>query len=156
MGIVRAGGINANLAPDAFRKWAQHYYECKQTFRVADRFSPVPYFLLCRAIELHLKSQYLGAKSQEWLKDHFNHNLEAMYDQLPSASKMLSTEELKLLRRANAIYKEKEFEYFKPQDALTAFKRYPDLSKLDGLAKKLLRLSCLTRGVSDPGVNKRG
>ena len=139
--IVNAGGINANLAPDAFRKWARHYYACKQTFHIEDRFSPVPYFLLCRAIELQLKSDFLVTQSQEQVKARFDHNLEALYDQLPAVAKVLSTVELKVLRRANAIYKEKEFEYFEPEDALTAFKRYPDLSELDGVVKKIQDLS---------------
>jgi hypothetical protein len=30
--ITGAGGINANLASDAFHRWAQHYYKCWQDF----------------------------------------------------------------------------------------------------------------------------
>jgi hypothetical protein len=109
-------------------------------FTLRTAFSPVPYFLLCRAIELQLKSDFLVTQAQEQVKARFDHNLEAMYDQLPAVAKVLSTVELKVLRRANAIYKEKEFEYFEPEDALTAFKRYPDLSELNGVVKKILGL----------------
>jgi hypothetical protein len=57
--ITGVGGINANLAPDAFHWWATHYYKCRQDFVSPHKFSPVPYFLLCRAIELELKSRHL-------------------------------------------------------------------------------------------------
>ena len=29
---IRMHGFDANLAPDAFRKWAAHYYQFKQDF----------------------------------------------------------------------------------------------------------------------------
>jgi len=45
-----------------------------------------------------------------------------------------------VLERASDIYASKGFEYFEPEDALTGFRRFPDLSMLDQVAKKLLRI----------------
>ena len=50
-------GSEANLSPDAFHIYAMHYYKCKRDFTPPDNyFSPIPYFLLCRAIELEIKA----------------------------------------------------------------------------------------------------
>jgi hypothetical protein len=44
-----------------------------------------------------------------------------------------------MLQQASDIYDPKGFEYFEPDDALTGFKRYPDLAQLDVIAEKLIR-----------------
>jgi hypothetical protein len=137
--ITNAGGINANLAPDAFRRWANHYYACKQQFKSPHTFSPVPYFLLCRAIELGIKAKHLKHMTQEEVKRKFMHDLIKAYNALNTKELILSVDEVKLLKKANGIYSRKGFEYFNPEDALTAFKRYPDLKELDKVAKKLVR-----------------
>ena len=136
--ISGAGGIDANLAPDALHTAAVHYYKCKQNFRPPDEFSPVPYFLLSRAIELELKSRHLRFKNLNEVKAEFGHNLYTSYDALDSSEKVLSRSELKTLGVANAIYAGKGFEYFEPQDALTGYSRYPDLDELDLVVRKLV------------------
>ena len=78
--VLNAESGHLNVSPSAFHMWATHYYKCKQDFRVPGNFSPVPYFLLCRAIELELKSRHLVAKSQQAVKDEFWHDLLTAYD----------------------------------------------------------------------------
>jgi hypothetical protein len=136
--IKGAGGINANLSPDAFHRWATHYYKCKQDFRSPSKFSPVPYFLLCRAIELEIKSIHLRVKKQEEVKHKFQHRILNAYEALSEEHKILDDNEVKVLKVANNIYSSKGFEYFKPQDALTGYSRFPDLDTLDTVAKKLI------------------
>jgi len=136
--ISGAGGINANLAPDAFHRWAQHYYKCKQDFASPQRFSPVPYFLLCRAIELELKARHLNMMTQEEVKSAFGHDLMRAYDALPPPQKQLDSAEVLLLRHASVIYCGKGVEYFDAENALTAYKRYPDLAALDRVARSLV------------------
>ncbi|NGP53541.1 hypothetical protein [Thioalkalivibrio sp. XN8] len=131
-------GVFANLSPDAFHLWATHYYQCRQTFRSPDPFSPVPYFLLCRAIELEFKARHLGAKRQVQVKHAYWHDLVKSYNGLSASEQNLSDEEFALLSDASAIYKGKGFEYFDPVDALTGFSRFPDLALLDALAKKII------------------
>jgi hypothetical protein len=40
--ISGAGGIDANLSPDAFHRWPTHYYKCRHDFASPHKFSPVP------------------------------------------------------------------------------------------------------------------
>jgi hypothetical protein len=137
--ITGVGGINANLAPDAFIRWSGHYYQCKRDFSVSDRFSPVPFFLLCRSLELSMKSKHLNHMTQEQVKKKFGHNLVKAYNKLASTYKVLNSSEMRTLTIASNIYSQKGFEYFEPQDAATAYKRYPNLDMLDEIARKLLQ-----------------
>lgn len=136
--IEGAGGIDANLAPDAFHRWATHYYKCKNDFESPQRFSPVPYFLLCRAIELEIKSKHLRNKNQDQIKVEFGHNLLRAYECLEDKDKILSIDEVEILKSASEIYCSKGFEYFDPKDALTGYSKYPNLDILDAIANKLI------------------
>jgi hypothetical protein len=138
--IIRPGGINANLSPDAFHRWATHYLKCKRDFQCPDKFSPVPYFLLCRAIELEIKARHLKYMTQEQVKKKFSHKLAESYDALEPTEKILNQEEEHTLRDASKIYHEKDFEYFNPEDALTGYKRLRNLNLafLDSIASKLI------------------
>lgn len=135
---IYAGGIDANLAPDAFHRWATHYYKCKQDFVGPHKFSPVPYFLLCRAIELQIKSLHLKRTPQDEVKRKFGHDLLKAYRALSKTEMRLNETELNVLTKANEIYSGKGFEYFVPEDALNRYSRYPSLLDLDSIAKKLL------------------
>jgi len=136
--IIRPSVGYVNLSPDAFHKYATHYLKCKRDFKCPDKFSPVPYFLLCRAIELEVKARYLKHMTQEQVKDEFRHNLAKAYDALEPAEQTLNQEEERTLRDASKIYHKKEFEYFSPEHALTAYKRFPKLELLDAIASKLI------------------
>jgi hypothetical protein len=133
---VTVSGISVNLSPDAFHRGARHFYKCRHDFKSPDGFSPLPYFLLCRAIELQLKSLHLQSMKQSQVKKQFGHDLVAAYEDLQPSDKILDHDEYSTLQSANAIYMDKGFEYFVPVDALTAYKRYPDLESLDAVARK--------------------
>lgn len=130
--------LEENLNPLAFNMSATHYYKCKQDFQSPDKFSSVPYFLLCRSIELSIKARHLQRDGQSKVKSDYRHNICKAYNHLKDNEKILIKEELDTLKIANAIYSKKGFEYFVPQDAMTAFSGYPDLDKLDNIAKKFL------------------
>jgi hypothetical protein len=142
---VHLQGAELNVSPHAFHINAEHYYKCKQDFVPPDDYpSSLPYFLLCRAIELELKARLLRYWRQSHVKREFSHNLldaykvvEA-YNALDAQEQILSQSELAILTEADAIYSRKGFEYFVPTDALTAYSRYPDLEMLDAIAKKLI------------------
>ena len=129
-----------NFSAFAFRRWARHYYKCRHDFVNPDKFSPVPYFLLCRAIELELKARHLEKKRQPEVRLTFRHRIKSAYLALPKRQQTLDAQELAVLKQANAIYATKGFEYILPSDAVTAYKRFPDLDALDLLAKKLLMI----------------
>jgi hypothetical protein len=140
--ICEPGCGYVNISPDAFHRWAIHYQKCKHDFQCPHPFSPVPYFLLCRAIELELKARHLKYATQKDVKDRFRHNLLKAYEALDPVERILNPNEERTLRDASSIYCDKNekggFEYFNPEDALTAYKRYPDLTLLDAIASKLI------------------
>lgn len=138
--VLQAQGFFVNLSPMAFRKWARQYYECAVPLLSRTEFSPVPYFLLCRAIELELKAEHLETKRQSEVKKEFGHYLVKSYAALTAHRQTLTPNELDLLAQADGFYSSKGFEYFKPEDALRGYLQYPDLDSLNGLARKLLAL----------------
>jgi hypothetical protein len=129
-----------NFSAFAFRRWAAHYYKCRHDFECPHKFSPLPYFLLCRAIELELKARHLEKKRQREVAWTFKHRIKSAYLALPKRQQVLNAEDLAVLKQANAIYATKGFEYVQPLDAATAFKRFPNLGALDRVAQKLLAI----------------
>lgn len=136
--VISVQGVFANISPDAFHMWARHYYKCKQDFQNPDRFSPVPYFLLCRAIELEIKARHLQQKNRKEVKGEYGHDLLKAYGKSSDEQKVLSEDDLKVLSVANEIYVGKGFEYFDPIHALTGYSRFPDLGLLDRMASRLI------------------
>ncbi|MCI0561404.1 MAG: hypothetical protein MN733_23200 [Nitrososphaera sp.] len=121
--VIGEGLIDGNLSPDAFHRWATHYYKCEQDFVCPHRFSPISFFLLCRGIELEIKAKQLTVKKQAQVKKDFGHNLLAGYDALDPVDRVLQPQELDVLIAANAIHVAKGFEYFDPEDALSGYKK---------------------------------
>jgi hypothetical protein len=116
-----------NLSPAGFRLWAKQNYECRLSFQYSG-FSPVPYFLLCRAIEFQFKAVHLEKKRQKEVKDLYGHKLIKSYEALPAADRTLSRDQLKLLKKADDIYKGKGFEYVNVGHAGLGFSNFPDLT----------------------------
>jgi len=137
--ILEAPFLQANLSPLAFRLSAKHYYKCKQDFICPDKFSVVPYFFLCRSIELSIKARHLKQVRQKTVKDSYGHNLMKAYTALKPKDRILSEMELKVLKKADNIYHDKGFEYFVPEHAMSAYKNFPDLIVLDQIAKNFCK-----------------
>jgi hypothetical protein len=136
---INMESIEENLAPDAFHRYATHYYKCKRDFTPPDgAFSPIPYFLLCRAIELEIKARHLKHLTQEEVKDKFRHHLLRAYRALDAQEQILSQNELAVLKTADELYRKTDLAYFNPVLALRAFSQVPDLDILDSIAKKLI------------------
>ena len=139
--IVRASLESGfiNFSAPAFHRWAVHYYKCRHDFVSPHQFSPLPYFLLCRSIELELKARHLENKRQHEVRQVFRHRLYAAYRALARRKQTLSTEQSVVLRQAGGLYAAKRFEYIRVEDALSKFKHFPDLEVLDSIARELLR-----------------
>ncbi len=140
--VIKVDPVHMNIAPIGFHLWATHYLKCRKDFKPPspDSFSPVPYFLLCRAIELEIKARLLKKITQKDAKYIYGHNLAKAYDALESSEKILNQDEEDTLRMASPIYdkKDKGFEYIHINDALTAYRRFPNLGLLDSIASKLI------------------
>src|SRR5919106_4813564 len=71
-----------NFSPVGFKLVARDFRCCADTFKPL-KFSVVPYFLYCRAIELALKAIHLEMRKQRDIKDEYGHNLIRSYKALP-------------------------------------------------------------------------
>lgn len=129
-----------NTSPDAFREWASQFYDCALPLVGKAEFSPVPYFLLCRAMELALKAVHLEDKRQPQVRNDFGHDLVKAYDALPAAKQTLARAEQDVLQKASTIYKGKGFEYFNLTHARNGYSDYPDLEALNALTVAVLKL----------------
>ncbi len=128
-----------NLSPVGFRRWAAHYLKAARYLEAPDEgFSPVRYFLFCRAIELQLKAWHLENLRQIEVKNDYGHNLISSYKDLSTDKQMLSAEEVETLRIANTMYMDKGFEYMAVMDAATGFSRAPCIGALESIAIKLI------------------
>jgi hypothetical protein len=137
--VIRPERIVANLSPDAFHLWAEHFLKAARDFRAPGRFSPVPLFLICQAIELELKSRHLVNSTQQCVKRRYRHNLLRAYNALDPSAKTLSPDEVKVLRSASRLYGPlKRFQYWNPADALTGYSKFPDVEQLEAIAAKLV------------------
>jgi hypothetical protein len=114
--------------------------KCRNDFKSPDKFSPVPYFLLCRAIELEIKSRHLTNVPQIQVKNNFGHDLAKAYKALTPTEKTLTQDEETTLKTASDIYKRKGFEYFEPMSLLKGYQDFPDLMILNSIANKLVVL----------------
>ena len=140
--VVRVGTIRVNLSPHAFYRHAVHWYEAKRQFVPPDKFSPVPYAMLCQAIELVIKARHLRRANQKQVKDEYGHDLIGGYKALEPGERVLTPDEERTLKQASELYnKPKAFEYFCPIDALTGYKSFPDLDRLEQITLKLLDAS---------------
>ncbi|MDS4027377.1 MAG: hypothetical protein RKO25_10395 [Candidatus Contendobacter sp.] len=135
---VEAGYIN--LSPTLFHRYARDYLACERTFRAVSEYSPVPYFLVCRAIELEFKARHLESKSRSEVKKEFGHDLKKSYDALPHSAKVLDSSEYAELVRASEIYNvpNKGFEYVSVSDAVTRLRSFPSLTVLEAIASKVI------------------
>ena len=75
----------AEMAPAIFHLYAAQYYECMRAFKSEAEVGPVPFFLVCRAIELELMAKHLKANPPAGRKSKYGHNLKKAYDDLDAA-----------------------------------------------------------------------
>jgi hypothetical protein len=125
-----------NFSPVGFKLAARDFRRCADTFK-PPKFSIVPYFLYCRAIELGLKAIHLETHTQQEAMNRFRHDLIRSYKALPLERRTLSTEDSDLLAQISRLYERKAFEYVQPGDAGRGFSDFPDLEQLARLAINL-------------------
>ena len=68
--VIKLGSIKINMTPFGFHKYASDYLDTANKWTGETHYSPVPYFLYCRTIELGLKGYLLAkGKKLDWVKD---------------------------------------------------------------------------------------
>lgn len=136
-------GSNTVVRVDGY--WLRHYAgdflaAAKDFKPPVNRFSPVPYYLICHSIELSLKSFLFSAGFKKADRRRLNHDLEralqaAEYNGL-STHLQATADDRKLILRANRLYSKKEFEYFESLETIYDPRDF-ELDALASFAHKL-------------------
>ncbi len=149
---INAAPILVNLSPYGFNHFASEYLAVARSVTVGTSFSPVPYYLYCRCLELGLKAFLLlkGVTKQELKRKSLGHNLVAIVAKAESLGLseylIITAEEKTELSKANDYYENKDFEYVNILKVVKGYPLLPDIQLLDKLAEKIvgsLREVCL-------------
>lgn len=141
---VKVPTITANVGPIGLNRYAGQFLSAALGFKPKDKgFSPVPYYLCCRSLELVLKSYLLaGGMSRDDLKKQVGHDLD---EALRRARGLgldnlipISASECSEVTRANQFYKHKDFEYFENVGMAFGLVNLPSLEVLTQLASRLM------------------
>jgi hypothetical protein len=133
----------AHVGAFGLHRYANEFLGAAMRFEPQDAgFTPVPYYLVCRSIELSLKS-YLVARGLKrndlkQIGHNLNKALHAASDHGLKAFVDVSPEETLLIAQANDLYSQKQFEYFENLGLAFGFTNPPDLGGLSALASKLV------------------
>jgi len=131
--VLHAESGYINFSPVGFKLVARDFRRCADTFKPL-KFSIVPYFLYCRAIELGLKAIHLETRKQQDVRHEYGHNLISLYKALPPERQTLSSADSDLLAQTSRLYERKAFEYQQPGDAVHGYCDFPELERLARLA----------------------
>lgn len=142
--VIKVQPMVLHISPLGFHRYASEFLRAAQGFKINDGFSPVPYYLICRSMELVLKA-FLLAKGvpKRTLKGRtLGHDLEKVLKKAVSLGldKVVSItpQHKEELRKANNYYASKGFEYFEVTRAATGYPNLPDLRVLSDFATLLV------------------
>jgi hypothetical protein len=153
--VVEIGTSTVRMNPVGFSLYAEEFFLAGASIPQNSRargnttFTPVPYYLFCRALELVLKA-FLLAKhhSLDELKKKYGHDLEALWraatkegilDIIGASDPHFESD----LQSANSYYKGKAFEYF---DFRRWAHGYPDLPPFARFRDDIRRIVEKTKG----------
>jgi hypothetical protein len=140
---IKVPPIVLHISPLGFHRYASEFLRATKDCKLNDGFSPVPYYLICRSLELALKA-FLLAKGvpEKKLRKDLSHDLEKVLKKAMTMGldKILSVtpQHEEELKKANTYYASKGFEYFKVIRAMTGYRDLPDISVLSDLASLLV------------------
>ncbi len=141
---VAVPGLFVNLSPLAFHFYSSHFLKVARSIEPQTGFSPVPYYLYCRSLELSLKAFLLakGISKDEIKRKPLCHHLKKILkraDEMGLGSLVVvSLIERQELSKANSYYKAKDFEYANISRAMKGYPDLPNLEVLDQMASRLL------------------
>ena len=142
--VIKVQPMVLHISPLGFHRYAAEFLRAAQVFKINDGFSPAPYYLICRSIELALKAFLLvkGVPKKSLKEKNLGHDLEKV---LKKAISMgidnvlpISRQHRKEVRKANTYYASKGFEYFEVIRAVTGYRNLPDLPALSDFASLLI------------------
>jgi hypothetical protein len=132
------------ITPVGFLVYAKNYYSAGINWPSDEKYSPVPYFLFSRSIELGLKAFSLANGEKMSVlrsKKRVGHDLLLALENAQSYALtkfvQITAEEEIEWRKANSYYADKGFEYFEFKSIFDK-KNLPDLNILQTYSGKLL------------------
>ena len=136
--VITPATATVNVSPIGFHRYASEFatYARQAQAGLGGTFSPVPYYLYCRSLELVLKAFLLakGVAKDDLKGRNLGHDLWknllkarglGLEQTIPFAAHWEDE-----IRKANSYYASKGFEYF---DVIAAARGYPQLPALDAL-----------------------
>jgi len=132
------------ISPLGFLIYAEDFLKAYNKYDIDKSFTPVPYYLVCRSIELSLKGFLIakGIKKNDLKSNNLGHDLkkvlaEAIKKDLNSIC-LISDKQKQEIEKANNWYQRKGFEYFDLQNIIDGTKTLPNLKVLETVANKLI------------------
>jgi hypothetical protein len=142
--VIKPETGHVYITPTGFLVYAEDFHSAGIGWESDHKYSPVPFFLFCRAIELGLKSFALtkGEKISFLKSRKVGHDLITVLNiakkhSLSDFVDMTSIDEIEIAK-ANQYYSDKGFEYFKLENLFDKSK-LPDLQVLRNYSEKLLK-----------------
>lgn len=138
------GPMQINITPIGFHTYASDFLSSASSIPPSNSYSPVPFYLYCRALELGLKAFLLaaGVPKAKLKSNTLGHDLVAVLAEANakglSALFTVSPAEEVEIKKANDYYVRKEFEYF--ENVFKLVTGHPDLPNPLILNDLLLRL----------------
>ncbi len=134
------------ITPLALAIISDDFHNAAEKLSIKDRISLVKYYLYLAAIERGLKAAILSKEftkeKKGYLKNRIGHDIERLYQDFKKsfALDLFNKSDLKSLKKANARYRDKGFEYFDSDmlyQAAIGFKDLPSLEGIRSISKKV-------------------
>ncbi len=141
---IVVGTGHVHLTPIIYHSYAEQYLAACRTAEAAPGFSPVPYYLCCRSLELSVKAYLLkrGVTVNELKKlghDLLRNLTKAQSIGLSGILTITPAEQCELTK-ANAYYAKKDFEYGHLARLVKGYPDLPALKVLVGLAARFVQV----------------
>lgn len=143
--VVQVKTAHITMGPTGFIVYAADFLNAYANFETGKQFSPAKYYLVCRSVELSLKS-YLLLKNVPFknIKYKFRHDLHKI---LKKSKELgidtdvgISSEEKAELEKSNSWYNRKGFEYFDIQNIIESKGTLPNLNVMFNFADRLINI----------------
>lgn len=133
------------MDPVGFAVYATQFSQAARSIPRSEKFTPVSYYLHCRALELILKAFLLakGMGLKKLKSKKYGHDLEALWEAAVSRGvnevvPKLSDSFENHLAMVNSYYDDKAFEYFDFTRWANGYSGLPPLDIIDGYATDLI------------------
>jgi len=144
--VLKAEPAHINVSPTGFLVYATDFLNAHESYKSDNAFSPASYYLVCRSLELSMKSFLLakGMARQE-IKDRrkYGHDLKKLLRKakelgINTISPISDAQEEQIVK-ANDWYARKGFEYFELQNIVDGRETLPNLEVLIRIARCLVK-----------------